>query len=61
MATCLLHDPPLEIADSRDGCWMFKHLADAHGEGQPDQWPDGSPIVYDQAVKIGDFLAEAGQ
>lgn len=54
MALCLLHDPPLEIADSRDGRWMFRHLAvdhpQAYGTG-PDRWPDGAPVVYDPAVK----------
>ncbi len=59
MALCLLHDPPLEIADSHDGRWMFKHLTDAHGEGAPDRWPDGTPVVYDPAVKLADYLAEA--
>ncbi len=60
MAVCLLHDPPLEIADSRDGRWYFKHLADEH-DLRPDRWPDGRPVVYDPAITIEDFLKDAGQ
>jgi hypothetical protein len=51
---CLLHDPPLEIADSRDGRWMFRHLEldhpEVYGRG-PDRWPDGALVVYDQTIQ----------
>ena len=59
MALCLLHDPPLEIADSHDGRWMFKHLTDAHGLGNPDRWPDGQPVVIDLGLTLDDYRAEA--
>jgi hypothetical protein len=41
--------------------WLLEHLRVVHGEGRPDRWVDGAPVVYDPAVKVEDFLAEAGQ
>jgi hypothetical protein len=57
MARCLLHDPPLEIADSRQGRWMLRHLETDHGL-RADRWPDGAPVVYDPGVRLSDFLKE---
>jgi hypothetical protein len=59
VASCLLHDPPLEIADSRQGRWMLRHLETAHGL-RADRWPDGAPVVYDPAITVEEFLQQRG-